>query len=890
MPDVLRLDAASGGTALGAMDLRLGGVIPFVVARRYASRGGLSETTPPEPGVLGPGWRHGFEMTLDLGETLTVRGGPLDGVAFEPVAPGREARLDASGFVLAHEADAYVLRTSLARQFVFAKTDLPGSGSARLPLVAVRHASGAALRLGYRGDRLDAIETPEGRRVRFGYRGDRLIELALDATRLRTFAYTARGELASVTTATGHATRFEWDGGLIVAVHHPDGARQFAQYDAARRALAVWDADGRVVHARHDPLRQLTRLVAADGAQTLAQHALGRQVLVRLAPDGSEHPVYLDGSERVTGFGRDGETVAFAAHDPAEGTVQSVEARSARLTLDDENQTVAVEDALEAPFRLERDTRGLVEALVTPTGHAWRTQRDRLGRVTALTTPSGRTVRVGWSGTERPVEAGGLRLRDRLDAAGRLAERTDALGRTWSLRRDAEGRPVEIAGPGFGCSFLWDARGRLVGTNDTERHRVRLTRDGLGRVTTVETDGRTLAMRYDDIGRLVEAGPIRLAYDAADRLIEVHRDGETTRYAHDGGTVHLTRDDLRLALDATGALLERASGHDREAFTYGPSGELLLVERTTEAGETLLVFTYDADGLPRSVEHLRDGETRTLRLAHDADGRLESVAFGADALRLERSDDGRLAAFVFGATRLAAETDAAGRLVRLDTPRGPLAVRYDMLDRPEAVTFEERTTDLRTTPSFTLALPFGEHTPRLEVLATRAGLVIGFGVDDVAVPVFWTAERRAERLAAGPAVAIGAVRGLAVVLREPARGGPAALARWTAPDRWTDDATALPTAAALGLDAPALDAFFLDAAFAEAHPERVPGSLPGCDAPPDLARSGHALVTGPHAIAPLRPTPWPERATGPLLAALEGVEKWGGWDVERFGSWNATET
>jgi YD repeat-containing protein len=869
----LRVDVATGGTTLDALDLRLPGAIPLALGRRY-------ESARREAGPLGPGWRLGLDVRLEVGaEAVTCRGGGFDGATFAAVSAGKAATQQETGLTLEHHADAYVLYASARRKMVFSKAQRRGEA---VPLAAVADAVGRLLTLEYAGGRLATVRGPEGAALKFGWDGDRLARIERSAggrpVPVRTFQYSTRGELAGVDAPGGRGPRFAYDGGLLVEVTLPGGLRQFAQYDAEGRCLALWDATAGATHFGYDGLRMTTRAVSPDGGQTLFQHVLGRQVLERVTPEGESQPYYYDEAGRLIGYAAlDGSVAAFQRLDPATFELSQIgaEERVVLATYGAHGHLVSVSEAGGEAFALALDDHHQPAALTTPAGHVWRFGRDREGRVTEVTSPEGRVVRVRWDRHGRAVsDARGEVARVALDAEGRVEATTDAAGVRRQRTCDADGRLLSVAVPnGHSIAFTYDADGRLDSTADADGHRVRLGWDPAGRLAAVEQDGRRVSIERDAVGRVAALAEgsgrrVRLHRDASGRVVRVEAPGRPdTAYTYTDARVEARVGELVRTFSPAGDLLSKgAAGGPREEYTYGASGELRAWERTDPEGWWL--FTYDADGLLAEIagSPSPDLPSLALRVGFDGDGLLREVGGEHAAITLHHDPAGRLVGVELGEELWRIETDVLGRPLRITGAGGAVVeVRYDDLSRPVSAASGAETRDLRppgATWQHTLA-EGSEEAPGLMLQASRRGLVLWASVGEVRLPLAVVADLRAPSLCPSRALVLATLRGPDAVLGEPARGGPAALAHWTRLPRPDLDATALPCATALGTPPSVLDAFFLDPAVLDAHADREPWALPAHQADP--ARGGEPF-TGPHATGPLRPVPWAERALGPRLA------------------------
>jgi YD repeat-containing protein len=870
----LRVDVATGGTVLDAVDLYLPGLFPVVFARRY-------ESVRKDRSALGPGWRSGWDVQLIEDEDgVRLQGGRMDGIRFAPLAPGKEARQDSSGFVLQHHRDGYVLALSPRRQLVFGRS---GTSQGALGLSEVRDAAGNSLRMSRRGGRLDRVADADGRALNLSYDGDLLVALALEAggrsARIRQFQYSARGEMTSVTDAQGFTWRYRYDAGFMVEAVSPAGGRHYASYDEFGRCLAVWDDAGRAYHVRHDDLRQLRRVVDPTGGQTLYQHVLSRQVLERIGHCGESQAYYYDEIERLIGHSvRGGRVATFHRHDGKKGRISHLESqeRAAFADLADSNRTIAFSDAYERLYELTLDERALLTGITTPEGAGWRFDRDKAGRVTAIHCPLGRKVGVQWGRKERIVTDGkAVVRRETFDDLGRLVASTDAIGRRRSYRYDIASRLTHVAvNDAFGIEFIYDEFGLLAGSVDTERNRVAIRRDAHGRTTELNLGGRKLAVKRDGLGRVsgVTEGTgsaLSISYDEREQAQQIASGSTALAIEYEEHRTTLRTPEISRSYAVTGELVESGSSADgtRTEYVYGACGEILVWQQVAdEATVAMKAFTYDGEG--RLVELLSFAEENnvpvTTRLQWESDGALASVELAGRAIRIERDASRRITRLATDTLEIAITLDAAGRLESASGEGLGVRLESDVLDRPSRWTetgAQDRTVDLRKPGETVLASWDAEDDVTVGLHASHRGAVLFVEWDHLRIPIWHQRDFRSGPMDASLAAVIGLADGIEAVPGSPVLVGEGALARWRDASRWNPDPLAVPTSLAVGQAWPLLDCFFLDESFLDAHPDRVAGLLPARHTAP--ARELLESVAGPHIAGTFPSKLWSDRCAGP---------------------------
>ncbi|WP_412062090.1 DUF6531 domain-containing protein [Rubrivirga sp. IMCC45206] len=880
-PPRLRVDVSTGEVVLEAVDAVVPGPVPLALRRAYRSQ-------HEGAGALGPGWRWGLDAALAVeGETVRCEGGPFDGATFAAVAEGRAARLDASGLVLDHLAEAYVVWATPRRRYVYAKA---GGRGGRLPLSRIQGTGGAALTLAWRRGQLAEVRGAPGGRLRFEYAGGRLTAVVREgvADPVVHFGY-ERGHLASATVGRGRTDRYAYDGGRLVE-HAGAGGTTLAQYDAEGRGLAVWGSWGPGIRLGYDTLRHTTRVVGADGGQTLYRHAAGAQVLERVPPEGAEQVYYYGADGRLVGFGDGDGPRVFQALDPDTGrlTLLAGRARGAAVDYDADGRAVAagpLGDDAPAVSYVWDDAHALA-GLTDARGGAWRFDRDRAGRVAAVTSPAGRRVTLAWLSDGLAVDdAQGRRWRETWDAAGRVVGRVDRAGRQEHRRYDAGGHlDAAVVEGGYWLQAVHDGAGRLASIADADGARLRLDRDAAGRVARVTGAlDAPVAVGYDVHGRVAGVRPesghgITVEYDVDGRLARIDGPRETTTYGTDdgeivvgdrAGTRRYTRDGALVAVDA-------AEGGER--FSYGLRGELRAWEtRRGEVPAGFVSFDYGPDGvLARIAGRSADGDAIDLGLVTDADGWLTAVEAGGEPLATLTLDPIGRPVAVAGAVAATLAFDAADRLVRAEGAGATVEVAYDEIDRPTRARSGPDTVEIERAPGGvweqTLAIGAEASAVRLGVRVDRRGVVLTLHVG--AVPVVLWARAEARCPAASPTArrVAAVVRGAGAALPARPLTLGARLAPWAPAPGVRSDHTAVPRAADLGLPWPVLDAFYLDPGLLDARPD-------GTAVTAGRGRDPFPNVTGTHVAGPLRAAPWRAHGLAAVLPPPDPLDLGGGPDL-----------
>jgi len=265
-------------------------------------------------------------------------------------------------------------------------------------------------------------------------------------------------------------------------------------------------------------------------------------------------------------------------------------------------------------------------------------------------------------------KADGSRWLQAYDSFGRLASRTDPLGRSVHLRRDGQGRLIGVQLPdGRSTQQEHDeATGRLLQSTDTAGATTGYEYDSWGRLTQItQTDGSTERYHYPD----PKEAP--LTCDSPRRIEDVQ-----------GGSKQLAWSDAGQLLSYTDC-----SGHSTH-YHYDRWGALIEVD----------------NALGQRQRHQRDGQGRIVaselpngqieRYHYDSAGHLTRIepaqAAGASSetqaadpsIHLRYDLWGRLVQRTHGGLTLAFEYDSAGRLLRLVNENGAQSrFAWDALDR-----------------------------------------------------------------------------------------------------------------------------------------------------------------------------------------------------------------
>lgn len=265
-------------------------------------------------------------------------------------------------------------------------------------------------------------------------------------------------------------------------------------------------------------------------------------------------------------------------------------------------------------------------------------------------------------------KADGSRWRQSHDGFGRLASRTDPLGRSTYLRRDGQGRLVGLQLPdGRQSSQEHDpATGRLLQSTDAAGACTRYQYDHWGRLTqTSLADGSSERYHYPEPGEapLRCDRPVRIedARGASKHLVWSDA-GQLLAYTDcSGHTTHYHHDRFGALVEVRNALGERVR-HQRDA-----QGRIVATELANGQVER---YHYDGAGHLACIEPVASERTSPNDDKADA------------SIHLRYDLWGRLVQRIQAGLSLGFEYDIAGRLTRLVNENGAQSrFAWDALDR-----------------------------------------------------------------------------------------------------------------------------------------------------------------------------------------------------------------
>lgn len=391
----------------------------------------------------------------------------------------------------------------------------------------------------------------------------------------------------------------------------------------------------------------------------------------------------------------------LARRTAADGTTES-------WTYDGEGNCTTHTDPMGAVSHFEYTHFDLLSARTGPDGVRYEFEHDMELRLTRVTNPQGLTWDYEYD------EAGNLTSEtdfdDRTltyehDATGRLASRTNALGQVVSYERNALGQVTRKDAAGKVTTYAYDMTDQLAQTTGPDTT-LQILRDRFGRVRSETVNGRELAYRYDEFGRLTgrttpTGATTTWTYDATGRRTGMTASGRTIDFTYDEAGRELSRRigetvTLEHTFDALGRLTTQSvrgsGGHaiQHRAYTYRADGNLIGIDDQLSGTRH---FDVDAAGRVTAVHATNWTET----YAYDEAGNQTSASWppdhpGQEATGLRTYEGTRITR----AGKIRYEHDELGRITlrqKTRLSRKPDTWRYewDAEDRLTAVTTPDGT-------------------------------------------------------------------------------------------------------------------------------------------------------------------------------------------------------
>ncbi|MEV0473761.1 putative T7SS-secreted protein [Streptomyces prunicolor] len=483
---------------------------------------------------------------------------------------------------------------------------------------------------------LTRIDRPDGRRTTFAYddRGLLIRTVRPDGSAVRQ-EFDERGNRTLVADSTAGTTHFTYDeSGHVSSVRDPHGRVTAMRCDAAGLPVEVRDHSGNVMRYERDPLGRIMSATDPSGKTGVLEWSVEGRLTRRLHPDGTEE----------------------------------------RWTYDGEGNCLTHTDALGGITRFRYAPFDLLTARVEPDGSRYEFAYDNDLRLTRVNNPAGLEWTYAYDAVGRlatETDFGGRVNRYSYNAVGELVSRTNALGQTVSFEHNALGQIVRKSVDGELLTYTYDFTDRIARAA-TAHANLELLRDRHGRVVSETVNGREVAYRYDQFGKLTgrtTPSGVESAweYDSMGQLRHFLADGRVVALEHDqvGRETSRRFDDflsISRSFDEMDRLMSQAVDNSlgriqSRAYEYRADGSITTVHDQLDG-----VRQYELDLVGRATRVSGDGWVESYaydRTGNQVHAQWPTRQFGDDGC----GDRVYQGADLAGAGRIRYEHDAAGRVV-----------------------------------------------------------------------------------------------------------------------------------------------------------------------------------------------------------------------------------
>jgi RHS repeat-associated protein len=629
------VDVATGRVFTDATDFTLPGPLPLSFERNYFS------SWSHRDGPLGFGWSHSLDQALWFEPGSAVyRNAEGQEVVFE-LEGGEGAELEREFFegisrnTLVRERGGW--RVITAEGLVHHFTRIEGYGAVlRIARTTTRNPEVATV-YGYdRQGRLREVTDSAGRVVRFEHdRDGRLARILLPDpsgqgwVKHTDFAYSDEGLLLEARDAYGHATRYGYDGRLMVEEADRNGVAFYWMYDgrgSTAHCVRTWGVSG--------PDIIYNQKIDYDlrGRTTLVTDSYNNRTLYRMSPAGVIEEV-IDALGGTTVHEYDDDLRLLSETDPAGNRTKHVYGPRGQLAM------TIFPDGSQIVRKYDPHFPELLKLHQSEVGAVWRFQYDTRGQLLEARGPEPDAFELyEWEGGQ---------LKATVEASG---------ARTEVVERDRWDNPVLLRLPG-GASIRreYDSRGRVVALMNPFGGQERRDYDLLDRVIAIhEPDGNLRRFAYDPEGNVLESSDglssTRCSYSNWNKLAS----------REEGAGPGRAGDTIRFVWGQEGELREIRNERDHDyRFVYDPC---LRLEREIGFDLQETRYTRDAAGLVTKIEKSAAGVHTDLTL--DARGRITAVEHSDGTWsRFVYRKDGELLAANNQAATVQFKKDRLGRVL-----------------------------------------------------------------------------------------------------------------------------------------------------------------------------------------------------------------------------------
>lgn len=707
------VNTAVGNFHASVTDAHLPGIgVPFQFSRSYNS-------LDTSGGPLGPGWTHGYNMSLTVqangdataraadGQQISFArqsngsfwGGPGARSTLASVSGGYELTSHAQ---IAYRFDTGGRLTSVKDRNAQGVT-LSYNGAGELS--SITDSAGRVITLTYTNGLLTSLSLPDGRGVSYGYTGGRLTSVTDLRGGTTTYGYDAGGRLASVVDqrgntvvqntygpdgritqqadALGNTTTFGWDASTETATVTDPRGKAWQQVYSDSVLVKEIDPLGNTTRYGHTGVH-LTSVTDPRGHTTTMTHDDRGNLLTRTAPaplsyqetftyDAQNNLLTAkDGRGNTTTYGYDASGNLTSIAQPGNAVTQFGRAPTTGLL-------TSVTDPRGKTTTFDYDASGNLTKVTSPGGSVTTMGYDSAGRMTSLVEPRGNVTGANpadyrWTYTYDAAD--NLRTetdplsnatRWAYDPVGNLSSRTDAKNRATSYGYNAANELTSVTAPDSTVtSYGYDAVGNLTTRTDAKSRVTAFAYDAAKRITSVTSPASQVwTYQYDASGNLAKAvNPAGNATpDPADGTITYTFD-ELNRLT--GMDYSDATPDVQFAYDGNGNRTSMADGSGSETYTYDALNRLTGVTRGTDS----FAYVYDPAG---NVARRTYPDGTVVDYTYDDGGRLASVSSGDAATAYAYDPAGNLTTTTLPSANGHTDSrtyDRAGRLTEVKNAKG----------------------------------------------------------------------------------------------------------------------------------------------------------------------------------------------------------------------------
>ncbi|MCE5228444.1 hypothetical protein LLG95_02455 [bacterium] len=560
---------------------------------------------------------------------------------------------------------------------------------------------------------LTASVDPLGTRIEYTYgTGGGLISRIKVNSKITQFEYRSangRSEIASITNAAGHTTRYTKPTTTCTLVTDPLDRLTTHTFNAAGQTVRIQNHLGHVT-AREYTNGRLTKSIGPRGGITTSQYDAAGNLISRTDPTGARTAWTYDAKGNKTSM-RDalGQTTSYT-HDAAGNvlTITSPGGGKTRMAYNALGQLTSTQTAMGNTTRFEYDAFGNLKKTIDPLGNAdvmeydaqgirciavtdrrgnkTRMEYDANGRITKLTHPDHsflghiyipctRIATIDENDHMTSVTRNmvmdviafrnGANERHKIayDANDNLTTRTDPLGRVTRFEYDAINRQVRAVDRlGNSISRVFDNSWNLLTLTDERGNRHRFGYDAANRLIAMQDElGNRMTITRDTLGRVASFKNSRgqtVSY-------QYTADGRIARKLHDGTLV------AQFEHDADGRLTS-ATGRSPEESMWFLYDSCQRIVREGYGTGLAVNYTRDAQGNPTRIVY--PGGLLVVDYGYDSRNRLTKIAINGSTSTITLDPAGNVTAVARpNAVASASTFDAANRVTAFSARKGAAA-------------------------------------------------------------------------------------------------------------------------------------------------------------------------------------------------------------------------